>query len=598
VTGFTPAERPRLAVAIDGTLAAIHEPARITIVELPGIAPFAEIGIDANAVASDVAWIGMPPRLLVVSRYAAHSVVHLLDPSGPRTIAEIRLESPMTLFGTTGNHALVVGALGAAVLTASESHLTPYQFPARAVPVAAGAAGGQFVVALPSAIEEWDPAARMPKRRLKLPRPSVITALGGTERVVWMTTQHDRKRVDVVPLVNRGQPKTHDVPEAIAEVTAHARVDLLACVGGDTGRLYVVDLDGRAGMRVVGPPGIDRVESAALVVGRMLGVLAAQANRPVALVSLDGREQSEAVPVAPAPAKAPEPPSVRSTLTDDDDDEPEEPAPPPPEEPPAKPSLFRPTALASSPVAKPVPPPAAAASKPALSTTERLSAWRERMHDVPASGGHVSSDRRPTWRDRAGSWYRAVAAGSAVREAPVSTAIGQLVVRLDLPPELQPALVLLYGAHLAGGGAAPLDIARVLDRNWAEALGRGLLAGRGIAIHRDSRVHLAPAILRALDELPPVTGTLVGEPGTVSLLGPCAVVAPADISLTELAERYLGQVGSAILAGHEHVATSEIVLEARAHGAVPMVRTPVADPAIIVAASERAADELGLPRID
>jgi hypothetical protein len=29
-----------------------------------------------------------------------------------------------------------------------------------------------------------------------------------------------------------------------------------------------------------------------------------------------------------------------------------------------------------------------------------------------------------------------------------------------------------------------------------------------------------------------------------------------------------------------------------------MVRTPIAHPAIIVAASERAADELGLPRID
>jgi hypothetical protein len=584
-------------VAIDGTLAAIHEPARITIVELPGIAPFAEIGIDAHAVSSDVAWIGMPPRLLVVSRYAAHSVVHLLDPSGPRTIAEIRLETPMRLFGTTGNHALVVGPLGAAVLTASESHLTPYQFPARAVPVAAGAAGSQFVVALPSAIEEWDPAARMPKRRLKLPRPSVITALGGTERVVWMTTQHDRKRVDVVPLVNRGQPKTHDVPEAIAEVTAHPRADLLACVGGETGRLYVVDLDGRAGMRVVGPPGIDRVESAALVVGRVLGVLAAQANRPVALVSLDGREQPEAVPVSPAPAKAPEPPPARSTLTDDDD-EPDEPgpAPPPPEEAPAKPSLFRP-APPPTPFAKPAA--AAVPSKPDLSTSERLSAWRERMLDSPASAGaHTSGERRPTWRDRVGSWYRAVAAGSAVREAPVGNALGQLVVRLDLPPELQPALVLLYGAHLAGGGAAPIDVARVLDCNWAEALGRGQLAERGVAIYRDSRVHLAPAILRALDELPPVTGTLVGEPGTVSLLGPCAIVAAADASLAELAERYLGQVGSAILAGHEHAATSEIVLEARAHGAVPMVRTPVADPAIIVAASERAADELGLPRID
>ena len=63
--GFTPAERPRLAVAVDGTLAAIQEPTRITIVELPGIAPFAEIGIDPAADATDVAWVGMPPRLQI-----------------------------------------------------------------------------------------------------------------------------------------------------------------------------------------------------------------------------------------------------------------------------------------------------------------------------------------------------------------------------------------------------------------------------------------------------------------------------------------------------------------------------------------------------
>ena len=91
VSGFAPAERPRVSVAGDGTLAAIHEASRVTVVELPGGAAFAEVGIDPEAGASDVAWVGAPPRLLVLSRYAAHSAVHLLDPYGPRTIAEIRL---------------------------------------------------------------------------------------------------------------------------------------------------------------------------------------------------------------------------------------------------------------------------------------------------------------------------------------------------------------------------------------------------------------------------------------------------------------------------------------------------------------------------
>src|SRR5882724_1199658 len=94
---------PRVSVAGDGTLAAVHADARITVLELPSGAAFAEINIDPDALASEVAWLGAPPRLLVLSRAAAHSIVHLIDPRGPvgpRSIAEIRLESPMRLFAT------------------------------------------------------------------------------------------------------------------------------------------------------------------------------------------------------------------------------------------------------------------------------------------------------------------------------------------------------------------------------------------------------------------------------------------------------------------------------------------------------------------
>jgi len=195
------------------------------------------------------------------------------------------------------------------------------------------------------------------------------------------------------------------------------------------------------------------------------------------------------------------------------------------------------------------------------------------------------------------TWYRSVAAGSADRDAPISMAIDQLLLRLELAPELQPALVLLYGAHLAGEGAAPVDVARVLERNWAEALGRGELARRGVAVYEDSRVRMTRPILRALDELPPESGTLIGEPGTVSLLGPCAVVAVPGVSDIELAQRFLGAVGGAILVGH---ASEELLLEAQARGAVPMVRTRtvIDQPIIMVLDSEHAADQLGVPRID
>jgi hypothetical protein len=207
------------------------------------------------------------------------------------------------------------------VLTATETHLMPYQFPTRTVPAAAGAAAGQLLVALPSSIEEWDPQSRMPKRRLRLPRAAVITAVGGSERLVWMTTQQEPARIDVIPLVNRGQPRAHDLPEPIASIVGHPRSDLVACIGARTGRLYLVDLDGRSRLRALQPPGIDWIESAALAQGRMSGVIVAQALHPVAILPLDSREADVAPDIAPldeppAPPAAPAPPAVAAAPDD------------------------------------------------------------------------------------------------------------------------------------------------------------------------------------------------------------------------------------------------------------------------------------------
>ncbi|HET7499792.1 MAG TPA: hypothetical protein VFK02_02285 [Kofleriaceae bacterium] len=730
--GYAPFEQPRVSVAGDGTLAAIHETSHVTIVEIPSGAAFAEIGADPEALASEAAWVGSPPRLLVLSRYAAHSTVHLLDPYGPRTIAEIRLEAPMRLVATVGNAALVIGSLGAAVLAATENHLMPYPFPTRTVPLAAGAAAGQFVVALAGTIEEWDPQSRTPRRRLRLPRSAAITAVGGSERVVWMTTQQEPARIDVIPLVNRGQRRAHDLPEPIARIVGHPRSDLVACIGADSGRLYVIDLDGRVRQRVIDPEGFDRVESVGLVIGRMIGVLAAQAERPIAIIPLNARDSDgdaastpagvlpRSEPVsrpgfdagsrdepAPVPEVAPEPPEPA-------------PAPPPspaasaPPVPPPTPSPLsassasstssaspgRPapptamTALFRQPPIAPVPPPSAPDARGPSSVGERFSAWRDLVrrnqprepidaplpfarpadpsvghpagqpvqhpadhpvqptvadpvqhpadqlarqpvdhlarqpvdhpaqhpvdhrhpvdhparHDEPQAAGSPVNERAASepplsWRDEVVAWSRAVIAGT-LHGAPSVPAIDAVLARFELAPALQPALVLLYGAHLCGErGAAPVDVSRVLDRQWGEALGRGELARRGVAVHTGSRVALAPAVLRVLDELPPVTGSLIGEPGTVTLLGPCVVVAEPDEPLAAVAERCLGRAGSAILAARGAPERAELVLEARACGAAPMLRpepaldAAPADAAIFVIADGELADRLGLPRL-
>ncbi len=584
VTRFAPAETPRIAVASDGTLAAVHEPSRITILRLPDCIAIAEVGVDPQAGASEVAWVGT--RLAVLSRYAAHSTVHLLDPHGPRTLAEIRLESPMRLMAAVGTYALAIGAQGAAVLAAGDSHLTPYQFPARTVPTRAGAAAGQFVVALPGSIEEWDPHSRMPKRRLKLPKPANITALGGSDRVVWMTTQQDPTRLDVFALVNRGQPKFHELPEPIAFVASHPRSDLLACIGADRGRLYGVDLDGKVPLRTVALDGIDRVEAAGLVLGRMTAVLAAQARRPVVLVSLDGREIE--VPAVVVPAALPDEPVpelASSSLYGDDLPELAqsvvlqgapilEPPPPPPEPPPPPPPKPAPTSLA-----------------------DRFTSWRDRTRALaPRTIEAAQPTATSSWRDDLAAWSR-----TAATPAPSVAAIEMLAQRLGLAPQLHAGLAYLYGAHLCGeNGVAPVELARVLGRNWDEALGRGQLADTRVATFAGSRIRLAPFAQRALDQLYPATGTIVGTPGTVELLTACVVVAPAAQPLGLVAEATLPLAGGAILAADPGADVLELVLEARAHGAVPMIRGNAAPPdalIILVVENDAEADALELPRL-
>jgi hypothetical protein len=181
-------------------------------------------------------------------------------------------------------------------------------------------------------------------------------------------------------------------------------------------------------------------------------------------------------------------------------------------------------------------------------------------------------------------------------------AIDAVIERFDLARALHPALVLLYGAHLCGErGVAPVDVARVLDRQWDEALGRGELAVRGVAQYAGSRVALAPLVLRVLDELPPLTGVVVGEPGPVALLGPCVAVSEGDEPLIAVAERCLARIGGAILAAHGEPDRAALLFEARARGAAPMLRAApevaLIDVAIFVIRDADLADRLGLPRL-
>jgi hypothetical protein len=163
-----------------------------------------------------------------------------------------------------------------------------------------------------------------------------------------------------------------------------------------------------------------------------------------------------------------------------------------------------------------------------------------------------------------------------------------------------PALALLYGLHLASvHGAAPADIARVMGRAWDEALGRGKLAAAGFVALERSRVVLAEPVLCALDERPPVTGVLVGGPGTSTLRGPYCTIAGAA-PLDGVAERLVVLTGGAILAAHPSVDAGAFLLEAQLRVAVPLARTlpnSVVGPSILAVLDAEAAARTKLPTL-
>ena len=225
--------------------------------------------------------------------------------------------------------------------------------------------------------------------------------------------------------------------------------------------------------------------------------------------------------------------------------------------------------------------------------------------EVTLRQGAALPASKPAWRDEVVYWTYEVFDGVVQRGAPIPSPLDDLAARFDVPDPILPALVVLYGAHLAGErGVAPVHVARVLG-SWDEALGRGLLAGRGLASFSESRVRLSGPIQRFLDEVAVETGALVGIPGDIVLPGPHVVIAKAETPLKVVAVRWLGQVGGAILAAHDDADLAELFVEARARGAAPMFRIGAdellelgTDPAILVVTDDDVAESLGVPRLE
>jgi len=479
----------RLLIAPDGSQLARVVGDHIDLINGATLTADAEVGIDPTASESDVALCGAPLRLVVIARHDGTTRIHAVDPRGPTATGELTIKASMRMVAAAGDHLWLTGPSGSAVLDVVRKELVLWPLPLRTPVHGAGAfAGSRFVVSTAGMLEEWDPLTRAPVRRFRLGRPSPARWVGGGARQVWMVAANEPDRIDVIPLVNHGQPPRVEVPEPIARIATEPTGEQLIVVG-ESGTAWIVDLSGRAPVTPIEGVVVDD----AGWFGGLTTVAIARRGGGVELVPLAGRVPEGQPPprpraAAPAPTSAPAGPSVASDA---------------------------------------VPTPVVAASDPNVADRR------------PEASGptFVAPPSPPGWRDHVAAWARAVSSGTS-SDAPTLEPglLSAVATRFALTDELADALTLLYGAHLCGqDGVAVIELAAIVRRRWDEALGRGALAKSGVARWRRGRARLARPVADVLDEQPPRLGALVASEATTPA-GLLAVLSEDDdVDLGELA---------------------------------------------------------------
>ena len=287
---LAPLGAPRsVAVHRDGELAVIVGQGRALVLSLADLTVVASFELDAAAIAVDAVWLA--ERLLVSETFATHTRVHLYDVSGTtiRTCSETQIESSFRVRGGGGSAALLLANNQAAVCTCTHDSVLIYPFASRAVPISVGAGSGVVVVGTSGAVEEWDLQTRTVRRRWKLAPSALPLAVGATERVIWFLAKHDPTRIEVIPLVNRGQPKVQVFGDAVVQVCGAAKADWVVGLVGD-GRIHAFDLEGR--VAPVQLPAIDGM--IATVIGLAVArttQLVAMDETGIAVVGLDANNR-------------------------------------------------------------------------------------------------------------------------------------------------------------------------------------------------------------------------------------------------------------------------------------------------------------------
>jgi hypothetical protein len=193
-----------------------------------------------------------------------------------------------------------------------------------------------------------------------------------------------------------------------------------------------------------------------------------------------------------------------------------------------------------------------------------------------------------TWRDRLCAWSELVMSDPrrtlALPDLDDAAPLADAIERLDLDAHATRALALLYGARLWGEASLPAALlARALangaaptEREWDEALGRGVLTRLGLLRARNGRVQLRPQVADFLDGAPPRLKIIDAGEGALDTPPGAAVHEAGEASEAEvgasLAERFGCRVALVPLPPVDaRLQIERALVEARLHNAWPLL---------------------------
>jgi hypothetical protein len=504
-----PAAFPIVVVAQNQAIACLIETNQIAVLRLPTFERLAEVGIDRD---SHVCLLGDPARLLVL---APTGTLHVVDPNaaeGPVEVAAMAMAPGSQFLATSGSYALVTGSNGLTVVNSQD--LPSFgRFSTRvAIDIAAAMTPDHFLVQNAGVLEEWSGPVRAPLRRFRLDHSISALHLGGGARFLWFVTHDAPAVIVVVALTGMTPPVKIELAEPAAVIISDGGGLQLAVIGAKTRTLWVVTLATR---------------TVTLVASSHTVSVAWRGQHDLVRVT---NSTVELVPIA-RPNGSSSPAEVSVVL----------------QEPPTRP----------------------------MSTGQQLAAWKQRVMR-PKESGATKIDEQPVasstppvtppvenpshppqvlesmvalyqWRDALASWVRATLRGLH-GDPPLLAAcpLHDVCLRLGLEGEARLVLWLVYGARLVGeNGVAPADLVELCPKRWDDALGRSRLGSLGAFEWRDdNRVHLAVEIKAALDELPPLLGTMIES--SIAVTRRIAAVAPDGEDFVTLGRWIAPEVGAVI----------------------------------------------------